>query len=120
MVFLDGWLILAFAGRYLHRALSALPSRESENGDLALAPVSPSPRSPFVSGAETAWDTPRAWRLGLSVQCRSRLAAGCRRRYVIAGRLSWWRAGVSRRGSDALPSRRGWWSACCYGKDSIA
>ena len=40
--------------------LLALPPRESESGDLALVPVSPSPRLPFVSGAEAAWVAPRA------------------------------------------------------------
>ena len=40
--------------------LLALPSRESESGDLALISVSPSPQKPFVSGAEAAWVAPRA------------------------------------------------------------
>ena len=60
MVFLDGCPVLAFSVDVLTEFLLALPSRESESGDLALVPVSPSPRLPFVRGTEAALVAPRA------------------------------------------------------------
>ena len=48
----------------------ALPPRESESGDLALVPVSPSPRSPFVSGAEASVDFPVRIHLAQTVSLR--------------------------------------------------